>query len=432
MNQKIYPSDSLRGTLTLPADKSISHRAALFASIAGKESNITNFSQADDPQSTLACLRQLGVPVEQRSNHSVTIKGVGRSGLHTPDKPLDCGNSGTTMRLLSGIVGGCGLEATLSGDKSLNQRPMRRIIDPLREMGVEIEARKGEYAPLQIKGRKENTSLDFTLPIASAQLKSCVLLAGLFGTDDTIVREKLQSRDHTERLLNLRIEEKEGSGRKIFSNNQVQIPEQSYRVPADFSAASFWLVAGAIHPDAEIEMTGVGLNPTRTALLDILNEMGADISVYNETNEGREPVGDLIVKSSSLKATNISSDVVPNCIDEIPILAVAMLFAEGTSVIRGAEELRHKETDRLKAIADIFTKVGASFEVFEDGLKIQGNPTFIPERARLDSYDDHRIAMSAAVLTLLGDGPSLIRNAEVAKISYPTFWEDLQTLVLTN
>ncbi len=431
MDQKIYPSDSLRGTLTLPADKSISHRAALFAAISEEVSTISNFSQADDPQSTLRCLKQLGVPVQQWSGHNVEIQGVGRMGLQSSEEPLDCGNSGTTMRLLTGIVGGCGLQATLQGDQSLNNRPMRRIIDPLREMGVEITAREDNYAPLQIEGRPDWRAIDFSLPIASAQLKSCVLLAGLFNRDQTTVRETRQSRDHTERLLNLSVEENNGE-RCIYSSAGVTIPPQSYRIPADFSAAAFWLVAGAIHPNARIEMQGVGLNPTRTALLDILREMGADITIFNETTEGREPVGDIMVKSSMLQAVDITPDIVPNCIDEIPILAVAMLFAEGTSEIRGAEELRHKETDRLQAISEILTKTGADFEAYEDGLKIHGDPNYIPDRARLDSYDDHRIAMSAAVLTLMGDAGSIIRNAEVAKISYPTFWEDLQTLILTS
>jgi 3-phosphoshikimate 1-carboxyvinyltransferase len=306
---------------------------------------------------------------------------------------------------------------------------MKRIIDPLTQMGAEITAREDDFAPLQINRDGPLKPLHFPLPIPSAQLKSCVLLAGLFGDEQTEVIETLPSRDHTERLLNLTIEEK-GEAKHIYSSRTNDIPKQSYRIPNDFSAAAFWLVAGAIHPDAEIMLPNVGMNPTRFGALDILQQMGADISVNNEHNEGAEPVADLRVISSELQPVDITEEVVPNCIDEIPILMIAMLFADGVSHISGAQELRHKETDRLKAMGEILSKAGADFTEYEDGFEIKGASNFVPEPAFFNSYHDHRIAMSAAVLSLMGNQSSQIDHAECTAISYPSFWNDLS--LLTN
>lgn len=400
----------------------------MFAALHKGTSEIHNYSEAADPQSTLDCLKQLGVKL-QRNGNMVTIHGVGREGFTTPEKPLDCGNSGTTMRLLSGIVGGAGIRCTLIGDASLSRRTMKRIIDPLRRMGIEIEAKQGDFAPLNINRTQPVQAIHFDLPIPSAQLKSCVLLAGLFGEAPTRVIESLPSRDHTERLLNLPIKE-EDSKTVISSSRTIDIPCQSYTVPNDFSAAAFWLAAGSIYPAAEIKMKGVGLNPSRTAAMQILQDMGAQIFVSNKRKEGFEPVADLKVSSSLLKPVTIGEELVPNCIDEIPILAVCMLFAEGVSMIRGAEELRHKETDRLSALADLFHKAGADFEEFEDGMRIKGTADFIPRPATYNSFDDHRIAMSAAVLSLMGRKPSTIHNSGCTAISYPRFWNDMD--LLTN
>lgn len=428
MDRKVIPADRLQASIQLPPDKSISHRAAMFAALHNGSSEIYNFSSAADPQSTLACLEQLGVSIKREGN-SVTVEGVGREGFTTPQKPLDCGNSGTTMRLLSGIVGGAGISCTLIGDESLSARDMKRIIDPLCSMGIDISALEGNYAPLSISRSGSLKPIEFELPIPSAQLKSCVLLAGLFGDGVTKVIEKIPSRDHTERLLDL--PEKHMDNSKVISSSRaVSIPQQSYTIPNDFSAAAFWLVAGSIYPKADITMKGVGVNPSRTAAMDVLHQMGAQISVENERREGFEPVADLKVFGSRLKPVTIGEELVPNCIDEIPILAIAMLFADGTSHITGAAELRHKETDRLAALADMLQRAGADFELFEDGLHINGSPDFIPAPSEFNSFDDHRIAMSAAVLALMGREPSTILDADCTAVSYPGFWNDME--LLTN
>lgn len=426
MNKTVYAASHLKGTLSPPPDKSISHRSALFAALHEGDSTISNYSPAADPQSTIKCLKALGVSIEKNGSE-VRVRGVGRDGLRNPSVELDCGNSGTTMRLLTGILAGAGVTATLTGDESLSSRTMKRIIDPLSAMGADIRARNGDYAPLQVRRGRPLKPLHFELPIPSAQLKSSILLAGLFGEKSTTVVETVPSRDHTERLLQLPVREAEGK-RIISSNNSLHIPSQTYRIPGDFSAAAFWLVAGAIHPEAEITLKGVGMNPTRTGALDILQRMEADISVLREYREGEEPVADLRVKSSRLKSIEITSDLTPNAIDELPVLAVAMAFAQGSSRISGAEELRHKETDRLMAIAHLLKYAGASFKEYEDGLEIDGDPDFQPSPAAFKSFHDHRIAMSAAVLAMMADGSSEILSAECAAVSYPSFWEDLKNL----
>lgn len=426
MIKTISPATSLRGELSLPPDKSISQRAAIFSLLYGGTSEVWNYSPASDPQSTLSCVQQLGAKVKKQ-NGRLIIEGTGRFGIHKPKKDLDCGNSGTAMRLLSGVLTGAGISAKLVGDVSLSSRTMARIINPLETMGAYILARNGEYAPLFINRNEPLISLKYELPIPSAQLKSCILLAGLFGKEVTQVIEVLPSRDHTERLLNL--DQKIVQERKIISASLAdEIPAQSYTVPGDFSAAAFWLVAGAIQKDAEILIENTGLNPTRNALLDVLSKMGADITIENKRKEGAEPVGDIIVKSSDLKAVEIDPKMIPNCIDELPVIAVAMLFAEGTSVIAGAGELRHKETDRIMAMAKMLKAVKANFEEKEDGLIIHGNPDFTFESAQFQSFHDHRIAMAAAVLSLKGKKESKILDAESAAVSYPGFWEDLDKL----
>lgn len=410
---------SLEGTLQLPPDKSISQRAAIFSLLYEGKSRIRNYSQAEDPQSTLRCVQQLGAIVKEDSGDLI-IEGKGRNGIMEPKQDLDCGNSGTAMRLLSGVLVGAGVSAKLIGDASLCNRTMTRIIEPLEAMGAHILARNSAYAPLFINRVEPLKPMDFELPVPSAQLKSCILLAGLFGEAPTRVIETLPSRDHTERLLGL--DQKQEDGKKIISASLSDvIPEQTYTIPGDFSAAAFWLVAGAIQEKSEIVIQNVGLNPTRNALLDILGDMGADITIENERMEGAEPVGDIIVKGSDLKAIEIAPGIIPNCIDELPILAVAMLFAEGTSIISGAEELRHKETDRIMAMSKMLKAVGANFEELEDGLIIYGDPEFTFQSAEFESFNDHRIAMAAAVLSLKGNAESKIHDAECAAVSYPVF-----------
>lgn len=430
MDKEVSGAGHLSGELILPPDKSISHRSAMFAAIAKGESTIKNYSQAADPQSTLACLRQLGVPVEVKPEREdvVVIRGVGREGLKEPSADLDCGNSGTTMRLLSGILTGAGVRSRLIGDASLSARTMKRILDPLRQMGGMITGKDDNYAPLEIQPNSNIHGMRYTLPIASAQLKSAVLLAGLFGEHPTEVIETIPSRDHTERLLQLP-EEEYGTGKMIQSSIRSPIPRQNYAVPGDFSAASFWLVGGAIHPEAKINIKNMGLNPSRTAALQILQEMGADIEVRTKENSGPEPMGDVTVRSSALRAVSLPPSIIPNCIDELPVLMIAMCFAEGLSTITGAEELRHKETDRLQAIANVLSASGGKFEIKQDGILIRGQgQDYQPEPAIFDSEHDHRVAMAAAVLALMADGTSTVKGAECTAISYPGFWSDLESL----
>lgn len=423
MDKTVHPASKLNGTLQMPSDKSVSHRAAMFAALANGNSVIDNYSQAADPQTTLQCLRQLGVNIEENGS-TITVRGKGRDGFEHPEIEVDCGNSGTTMRLLAGIIGGAGVSATLIGDESLMARTMKRIIDPLSEMGISIKAHEGTFAPLEISRNGKLKALHYELPIASAQLKSCVLLAGLFGEEETSVTELVSSRNHTEAMLELPVTEENGK-RTIHASAKHPVRSRNFSVPGDFSSSAFWLVAAAIHPDSELKLLGTGINPTRTALLSILKRMGAEISIVNERNEGSEPVADIIVKSSSLTGTQITPEEIPNCIDELPILSVAMAFAKGKSGFRGAEELRHKETDRVMAIAHILKNAGVDFEEFEDGIEINGKPEFVPKTATYNSFHDHRIAMASAIMSTKSDGSSHILHAESAAVSYPEFWDHL-------
>lgn len=424
MIQKVTPATSLQGNLQPPSDKSISQRAAIFSLLYDGISEIKNYSPAQDPQSTLACVEALGAEITQHRD-SISIKGTGRSGIKAPKEDLDCGNSGTAMRLLAGVIAGSGVRVIMCGDASLSSRTMTRIIEPLEKMGAYILARNGAYAPLMFSREDMLKPMDYELPIPSAQLKSCILLAGLFGSTPTRVIESLTSRDHTERLLNLNIEEV--NGKKVISSSlEDEIPNQSYTIPGDFSSAAFWLVAGCIIPNSEIKLENTGLNPTRNALLGILQEMGANITIENERMEGSEPVGDITVCSSKLRAINIPKNKIPNCIDELPILAVAMTFAEGISLISGAAELRHKETDRIMAISKMLKAATVNFKENEDGVEIYGNPEFTFNGTTFESFHDHRIAMASAILALKGKKESTILDAECAAVSYAGFWEDLK------
>jgi 3-phosphoshikimate 1-carboxyvinyltransferase len=402
----------------------------MFAALASGISIIENYSLAADPQTTLSCLRQLGVEIEQKGS-TVTVYGVGRNGLRKPDTDIDCGNSGTTVRLLIGILAGAGIQATLVGDESLSGRPMKRVTDPLRLMGAQFEARESNYLPLSVLQGPQGglKPMVYDLPIPSAQVKSCVLLAGLFCDEPVTVIERILSRDHTERLFDLPVEVRDGV-RFISTSRATPLPLQNYAVPGDFSAAAFWLVAGSIYPKSEITLQNTGINETRTAAMHILQRMGADITVSNLRSTVGEPVADLVVRSVQLKATDISPSEVPNCIDELPILSVAMAFADGVSTFRGAEDLRHKESDRLAAVAAILRNAGVKFEEHADGLTIYGNPEFVPAPAVYESLHDHRIAMSAAVMGGLSRERSSVKDASCTAISYPGFWDDLSVLSL--
>ena len=426
MIQKIQPGKKLSGTIAVPPDKSISHRAALFAAISDEVSIIDNYSEAADPQSTLNCLESLGVEVEKQGS-KVTIRGVGRDGLQSPSAPLDCGNSGTTMRLLSGITAGAGIDCELTGDSSLSSRTMKRIIEPLKQMGCTIDGKEGAYAPIKIGKHQGIRPLRYPLPIPSAQLKSCVLLAGLFSEGPVEVVESIPSRDHTERLLELQ-SEAFGTAKVIRSSRSDIIPAQNYEVPGDFSAAAFWMVGGTICPGSQLRIVNTGMNPTRAAAFHILEQMGAEFERSNDRIAQKEPVCDLTIRSSTLKAIDLDPALVPNCIDELPVLMVAMCFADGRSVISGARELRHKETDRLAAMHEILTLAGARTELKEDGIIIYGAPDFEPQSARYPSFHDHRMAMASAILALRSKGTSEVMDAECTAISYPDFWQHLSAL----
>ncbi len=422
--QTILPADALVGTVEVPADKSIAHRSALFSAISDGSSRIVGFPSAADPQSTLACIRALGIRVEQVDD-ALVVHGQGLRGLKAPEAPLDCGNSGTTMRLLSGILAGQSFASTLIGDASLSVRPMGRIMNPLREMGAAIDGEDG-HAPLTIQADSGLlTPISYRLPVASAQVKSCVLLAGLYAHGETSVIETKPSRDHTERMLGLsRVEMGDES---IISVVGGQAPfARMWSIPSDFSAAAFLLVAASILDGSLIRMPRVGLNPSRTGLLDVLRAMGASIRIENERDVSGEPIGDLIVKSAPLSGIRVEGPIIPNLIDEIPILAVAGVFADGVTEIRGAAELRHKESDRIAAVVSGLRAMGANVEEFDDGMAITGGTGL--KGAEIATHHDHRIAMAFAVAGLAATGSTLIHDASIANVSFPGFYDTIEVL----
>jgi 3-phosphoshikimate 1-carboxyvinyltransferase len=418
---------SLQGTASVPADKSVSHRAALMAALANGRSTLHGFPQAADPQSTLSCLRQLGVSVETEGD-TVHIEGVGLHGLQAPTAPIDCGNSGTTMRLLAGILAGQPFESTLTGDDSLRARPMARIANPLRQMDAEVTL-TGGTAPIHLGGRSEPLhAMTYRLPVASAQVKSCVLLAGLYAEGTTTVIQPVPCRDHTERMLNLPIEVDDEDVQHIHITSD-DGPEASVwdPLPGDFSSAAFLLVAATLVPGSNVTVPNVGLNPTRTGLLDVLQTMGADLTVTDRTETNGEPMGTITARHAPLNGVTVEGDAIPNLIDEIPVLAVAAAASEGQTVIRDAAELRVKETDRLKAIAEVLTRLGIGVSEQEDGLTINGDRDAL-RGTTVRSFHDHRIAMAAGVAGCVARGETTIEGADSARISFPGFWDVLDRL----
>jgi len=418
----------LRGSVAPPGDKSISHRAAILNALASGPALVENFQRGADCLATLRCLRALGVQWRWQEDGALAIEGVGLEGLREPSAPLDCRNSGTTMRLLAGVLAGQPFFSVLTGDSSLRSRPMGRIAGPLRSMGAEVWGRQGgELAPLAIRGRRPLRALEHRLPVASAQVKSCLLLAGLYADGETVVHEPGPSRDHTERMLaamGAHLERRDGWVRLHPPAGGLR--PLSLRVPGDFSAAAFWLVAAAVHPDAEVRIQGVGINPTRTGLLDALRLMGADIALQEERVWGGEPVADILVRSSRLRGIEVRGEMVPRLIDEVPLLALAACFAEGETVIRDAAELRVKESDRLRATARQLRRLGADIEEMDDGLRVRGGIRL--RGCRVNSYGDHRLAMTLAVAGLLASGQTVVGSPDAVSVSYPDFWTDLQRL----
>ena len=415
----------LRGTVYVPGDKSISHRALMLGALAEGETQIRGLLLGDDPRCTADCFRQMGAEISDLNTEMVTVKGVG-GDWREPADVLWAGNSGTTMRLMLGILASHGQRfAVVTGDQSLRSRPMKRVIHPLQAMGADIWCRSGGYAPLAVKGRSLK-AIDFQSPIASAQVKSCVLLAGLFAEGITTITEPEKSRDHSERMLRAFGAQVEVEGNRVQVWGGAKLRGQQVQVPGDISSAAFWLVAGSIVPDAELLIKDVGINPTRTGILEVLQTMGAHIQLENEREWTGEPVADLRIKTAELQACTIGGSLIPRLIDEIPILAIACACAQGTSIIQDAQELRVKESDRLAVIAHHLAHMGVQVTEKPDGLTIVGGNSL--QSAHLDSYGDHRIAMSLAIAGLRSKGVMTIEGADCATVSYPNFYASLQEL----
>ena len=427
--RRIAPPKQLAGEVTVPGDKSISHRAIILNSLALGSSEISNLSPGRDCLSTIDCLKALGVRFRKQGDklQTLVIHGVGSTGLTEAQNILNARNSATTMRLLSGVLVTQPFLSILTGDISLRSRPMKRLIEPLRLMGAEIYGRSEDsFAPLVIRGKKLH-GLTYCLPVPSAQLKSAILLAGLFAKGDTTIEQAQLSRDHTERLLK-RMGAKLESVNAHTSLTPLTAPliAVDVQVPGDISSAAYWLVAGAIHPDARIKIVNCGINPTRTGIIDALSAMGAKLKLVNQHLEGNEPVADICIESSQLKAIEVNREVIPRLIDEIPVLAVAACAAKGNTIIRDASELRIKESDRIMTTIQELSRLGARIEELPDGMIIHGGKPLLGTEVK--SHSDHRLAMSLAIAGIVAEGETIIHNAQVTEISYPAFWEELGRL----
>jgi 3-phosphoshikimate 1-carboxyvinyltransferase len=423
---EITRASRLSGEITPPPDKSISHRAVMFSSIAKGKGVVRNFLRAQDTESTMEAFRALGIEIEDRGD-TLVVHGRGLHGLTEAPDVIDCGNSGTTMRLLTGVLSANPFFSVLTGDDSLRSRPMKRIIKPLSLMGAHISGRDGNrLAPLAISGRELNP-LSYDMPIASAQVKSSILLAGLYTEGITIVKEPARSRDHTERMLPAFGADMKTDGLSVTVRGNRELTSQEIDVPGDFSSAAFFMVAAIVIPGAEVLLKNVGINPTRTGLISVLQSMGADIRIMNTRSVSGEPVADIICRGTSgLKAVTVTGDMVPSLIDEFPVLCIAAAKAEGTTMIRGAEELRVKESDRIKAMATEIARMGVPVQEYPDGLDITGIDTL--SGAEVSSHGDHRIAMSMAVAGLTAAGVTTIHGAHAVDISFPGFFSLIGSL----
>jgi len=416
----------LKGEILIPGDKSVSHRSVMFAGLCDSEVKITNFLHAADCMSTINCMRALGVKVKELDENTLIVKGNGFHGLQEPQSIIDAGNSGTTLRLMMGILAGQKFLTTFTGDASLSRRPMGRVINPLSQMGANIVGRKeNKLLPITVIPAKESLQgIDYQMPMASAQVKSAILLAGMNAEGKTTVTEPYTSRDHTERMLEgfgVKLE-KYGTSITISKVEKMTAPKEIH-VPGDISSAAFWLVAGSIIEDSDIILKDVGINETRTGIIDVLKAMGANIELLNVRDEV-EPIADIRVRYAKLHGTSFGADIMPRLIDEIPIITVASMFAEGETIITGAGELRVKETDRLQVITDEFNKVCPCIKGTQDGLIITGSQRNNLQKAVCNSHDDHRIAMALAILGASGVGIE-IENSKCVNISYPTFYDIL-------
>ncbi len=421
-NETIYP---LRGELEIPGDKSISHRAIMFGSLANGTTEVTHFLQGADCLSTISCFQKLGIHIENTPD-KILIHGKGLHGLSAPTDILDCGNSGTTTRLISGILSGQNFTSTLTGDASIQKRPMKRIMDPLHQMGADITSiHNNNCAPLTIKGSKLQ-GIHYHSPIASAQVKSAILLAGLYADGETRVTEPYVSRNHSEIMLSHFGADIKTDGTTAIIQPEPMLVGQKISVPGDISSAAYFIAAGLLVPGSEILLKNVGINPTRDGILRVAKDMGGTIELLNMNTDNGEPTADLLVKFSALHGITIGGEIIPTLIDEIPIIAIMAAFARGTTIIKDAAELKVKESNRIQVMVDNLKSMGADIESTDDGMIIHGGKDL--HGAIIDSHMDHRIAMSFAIASLLADGHMTILDKNCVDISFPTFYQDLNRL----
>ncbi len=417
--------NGLKGEVQIPGDKSISHRGIMLGALAKGTTKITNFLQGADCLSTIGCFRQMGIEIENTSNE-VLVHGKGLHGLRAPQNTLDVGNSGTTMRLLCGILSPQAFASALTGDRSIQTRPMKRVIEPLSQMGADIQSLKGNgCAPLQIQGSRLK-GIHYQSPVASAQVKSCVLFAGMYADKTTSVTEPVLSRNHSELMLQHLGAKLSGEGTTVSIEPEPLLEAREIPVPGDISSAAYFIAAGLLVPHSQILIKNVGVNPTRSGMLKVCHAMGADIQYLNEHRDSGEPTADLLVTSSSLTGTVIEGEIIPTLIDELPMLAVMAAFAQGKTIIRNAEELKVKESDRIKAVTENLSAMGADITATCDGMIINGGRRLTG--ADIRTQKDHRIAMSFAVAALAAEGATHIGDADCVNISYPEFYQDLQKL----
>lgn len=409
------------GQIKVPGDKSISHRAVMLGSLANGVTEISGFLKGADCLSTIDCFRKMGIDIDI-NGENVTVHGNGLRGLLKPDEMLYTGNSGTTTRLLCGILAGQNFDTSITGDASIQKRPMGRVVQPLSMMGAKIE---NEYCPLYITGTKLH-GIDYKMPVASAQVKTAIILAGLYADGETVIHEIEKSRDHTELMLSAMGADLTVDNLDITVKPTNDLTAVNVDVPGDISSAAFFLVLGAIMLNSQITVTNVGINPTRTGIIDVLKDMGADITLENVHTSAGETVADITVRSSSLKGTTVGGDIIPRLIDELPIIAVAAVFADGQTVIKDAQELKVKETNRIRAVVDEFNKCGIDITETDDGMIINGGKSI--HGADFKTYGDHRMAMSLTVLAQLADGESTLDDSDCACVSYPTFFDDFYKL----
>jgi 3-phosphoshikimate 1-carboxyvinyltransferase len=426
--QLISNQHSIKGTLEIPADKSISHRSIMFGALAKGTTTVKNFLRAEDCMSTLNGFKRLGVPITD-DGETITIEGVGFKGLKPADSPINIGNSGTSIRLMMGILAGQNFTTELFGDASLNKRPMNRVMAPLREMGATLTGHaNSEFPPIKIEGTNALNPMNYVMPVASAQVKSAIIFAALQAQGTSVITEKEPSRNHTEEMIRQFGGEISVSGKEITVTGPQTFTGQDVVVPGDISSAAFFLVAGAIVPNSELVLTNVGINPTRTGIIDVLQAMGAKLTISEVDNKNQSAT--LTIQSSPLAPTTIAGDIIPRLIDELPVIALLATQAQGTTVIKDAEELKVKETNRIDAVAAELTKMGADITATEDGLIIKG-PTPL-HGAKLSSYGDHRIGMMTQIAALIADGAVELDQPEAVAISYPEFFNDIKALCVED